>query len=106
RLVRLRALELDAVRAVDGHRVDAQPLQRLEDRLPGAAEERDALLGLAALRRPLEHEDVRDPMARPEHRRAVGARTRDLVAELVDLADRLAEIPVVDLVVRRSHGAF
>ena len=38
--------ELDAVRAVDGHRVDAQPLERLEDRLPRAPVERDALLCL------------------------------------------------------------
>ena len=38
--------ELDAVRPVDGHRVDAQPLERLEHRLPGAPEERDALLRL------------------------------------------------------------
>ena len=39
--------ELEAVRAVDRERVDAEPLQRLQQRLAGAAEERDALVDLA-----------------------------------------------------------
>ena len=39
--------ELEAIRAVDRQRVDVEALQRLEERLPGAAEERHALLDLA-----------------------------------------------------------
>ena len=45
RLLVGRALrELDAVRPVDRHRVDAQPLERLQDRLPRPAVEGDPLL--------------------------------------------------------------
>ena len=47
---RVLGAELEAVRAVDGQRVDVEPLQRLEERLAGAAEERDALLDLRRLR--------------------------------------------------------
>src|SRR5206468_1584779 len=42
--------ELEAVRPVHGQRVDVQPLERLEDRLARASEERDALLHLRGLR--------------------------------------------------------
>ena len=99
--------ELEAVRAVDGQRVDAQPLQRLEDRLAGAAEERDALLDLRRLRRVLEQHDVGERMAGAEHRNARSpAARRDLVAELVDLGDRLLQVLLVDLVGRHgAHGA-
>src|SRR5204863_9742858 len=40
------AVELEAVRAVDRHRVDAQALQRLQDRLARAPVEGDAFLYL------------------------------------------------------------
>ena len=46
RLLLVAVGELQAVRPVDRHRVDAQPLQRLEQRVAGAAVERDALLQL------------------------------------------------------------
>ena len=68
--------ELEAVRPVDRHRVDAEPLQRLEHRLPGAAEEGDALLQLGRLRPVLDEEDVRQRMARAEHRHALAAARR------------------------------
>ena len=53
-VLRILGAELEAVRAVDRERIDAQPLERLEHGLPGAAEERDALLDLRRLRRELE----------------------------------------------------
>jgi hypothetical protein len=46
RLVLVAVGELEAVRAVDRHRVDPQPLQRLEERVARASVERDALLQL------------------------------------------------------------
>ena len=58
RLVLVLADELDAVRAVDGERVDPEPLERLQDRLAGAAEEGDALMDLALRRRVLQEHDV------------------------------------------------
>ena len=67
RLLEALAAELETVRAVDRHRVDVQPLQRLLQRLAGAAEEGDALLDLRGLRRVLEQKDVRERMARAEH---------------------------------------
>ena len=108
RLLRLLAGELEAVRPVDGERVDVQPLQRLDDRLPGAAVEGDALLRLRRLRPVLEQEDVRERVARADDREGgVAGGMRDLVAELVDLGDRLLEVPLVDLVGRhRRHGPF
>ena len=66
--------ELEAVRAVDRERVDAEPLQRLQQRVAGAAEEGDALGDLGRLRRVLEQEDVgqRVPGAEHGHVRLVG----------------------------------
>ena len=80
-----------------------EALQRLEDGLSGAPEERDALLDLRRLRRELQEHDVGEGMARPDDGDAqlvTGA--RELVPELVDLGDRLLEVPLVDLV--GGHG--
>ena len=99
RLVLVAVRELEAVRPVYGHRVDAQALERLQDRLARAAVERDALLHLRRLRRPLEQEDVRERVPRAEHRHARSARRAgDLVAELVDLENGLLQVFFVDLV--------
>ena len=91
--------ELEAVRPVDRERVDVQPLERLEERLAGAPEEGDALLDLSRLRAVLQQEDVgpRVPRAQDRHTLAL-AGGGDLVAELVDLGDRLLEVLLVDLV--------
>jgi hypothetical protein len=101
-LVLLRVFELHAVGAVDLHGIDAEPLQRLQDRLPRAAEVGDALLRLRAPGRPLEHEHVGERMARADDRRPLPGGASDLVVQGVHLEDRLAQVPVVDLVVR--HG--
>ena len=101
RLLEALAAELEAVRAVDDHRVDVQALQRLLQRLAGAAEEGDALLDLRRLRRVLEQEDVRQRVPGAEHgnvRRVTCA--ADLVPELVDLGDGLLQVTLVDLVGR------
>ena len=96
--------ELDAVRPVDGHRVDAQPLERLEHGLAGAPEERDAFLRLRRLRPVLQEEDVRERVPGAEDGDCCTARcARDLVAELVDLGDRFLQVLLVDLV--GWHGA-
>ena len=103
RLLRLLSGELEAVRPVDGERVDVQPLERLDDRLAGAAVERDALLRLRRLRPVLQQEDVRQRVPGADHGEAgLAGGMRDLVAELVDLGDRLLEVPLEDLVGR--HG--
>ena len=69
--------------------------------LPGPPEEGDTLLDLGRLRRPLEEEDVRERMARPEHRNVeLVTQGEQLIAELVDLGDRLAQVTLVDLVGR------
>ena len=70
RLLLVLAGELEAVRAVDRHRVDVQPLERLEDRLARAAVERDALLHLRRLRPVLQQEHVGERVAGAEHRHA------------------------------------
>jgi hypothetical protein len=44
-------------------------------------------------------------MARADDRDAVAARLGDLVGEIVDLDDRLLEVPLVDLV-GRWHGPW
>jgi hypothetical protein len=44
RLVLVSVEELEAVRAVDRERVDAQALQRLEERVAGTAKERHSFL--------------------------------------------------------------
>ena len=59
--------ELEAIRAVDGERIDVEPLQGLEQRLAGTPEERHPLLDLGRLRRPLEQEHVRERVSRSEH---------------------------------------
>ena len=104
RLLLVAARELEAVRAVDRHRVDVQALQRLQERVAGAAVEGDSLLQLRRLRRVLEEEDVRERMAGAEHGNARSARRlRKLVTESVALGDRLLQVLLVDLVVRHGH---
>src|SRR5262249_938363 len=56
--VRGAAGELQAVRSVHRHRVDAQALKGLEERLAGPPVEGDALLRLWMLRTELQEEDV------------------------------------------------
>ena len=70
--------ELEAVRAVYGHRVDVQALQGLQHGLTGAAEERDALLDLRRLRCELQEHDVGERMARADdgHAQLVARRAR------------------------------
>src|SRR5918999_5137777 len=67
-LLLIAAVELEAVGAVDRHRVDVQPLERLQDRLTRAAEERHALLQLRVLRPELQQEDVAERVAGPKRR--------------------------------------
>ena len=80
RLAGVLRSELEAVGAVDRERVDLEALQRLEDRVAGAAEERDALGDLGRERSVLEEEDVAERVARSRararasRRRARGAR--------------------------------
>ena len=96
--------ELEAVRPVHRHRVDAKALERLEDRLAGAAVERHALLQLGSLRAVFQEEDVRERMAGADHGHALAARgAGDLVPELVDLGDRLLQVLLVDLVGGHGH---
>ena len=98
-LVLVAAGELEAVRPVDRERVDAEPLQRLEDRLAGAPVERHALLHLGRLGRVLQQKDVGQRVPGADHRDArAGSRVRDLVTELVDLRDGLLQVLLVDLV--------
>jgi hypothetical protein len=93
RLLLVRARELEAVRPVDRHRVDLEAAAATSARLPGAAEEGDALVLLRRLRPVLEQEEVGLRMAGAEHRRAVRACLMgDLAAEIVDLGDRLLEV--------------
>ena len=99
RLLLVTARELEAVRPVDRHRVDVQALQRLEERVAGAAVERDSLLQLRRLRRVLEEEDVGERMAGAENRDAGSPGSlRELVTESVALGDRLLQVLLVDLV--------
>ena len=98
RLVLVAVRELDAVRSVHGHRVDVEPLEGFEDRLPRPPVERDSLLHLRRLRPVLEQHDVREGMARAGDRHAAAAGGGDLVGEVVDLDDRLLEVLLVDLV--------
>src|SRR5204863_8577528 len=67
RLLLVAAGELEAVRPVDRHRIDVQALQRLEERVAGAAVEGYPLLQLRRLRRVLEEEDIRERMPGAEH---------------------------------------
>ena len=66
RLLVLLGAELEAVRPVDRERIDAEALQRLEQGVAGATEERDALRDLGRLRSVLEEEDVGERMTRAE----------------------------------------
>ena len=91
---------LQAVRAVQEARVDPEPLHRLEHRLAGTAEERDALGELGRSRRVLQQEDVGERVPRAEDA------TRQLVAELVDLADRARQVVLVDLILRQGSLIF
>src|SRR5262249_28297043 len=100
RLVLAAVCELEAVRAVDRHRVDVQGLQRLENRLSRPPVEGDALLNLRRLRPVLEQHHVGERVARADDRHAVPARPRDLVGKLVALDDRLLQVLLVDLVGR------
>ena len=98
--------ELEAVRPVDRERIDAEPLQRLEHRLTRPSVEGDPLLYLRRLRSVLEEEDVGARVPGPDDRDplALGG-ARDLVAELVDLGDRLLQVALIDLVGGcRGHG--
>jgi len=106
-VLRILGPELQAVRPVHRERIHVEPLERLQHGLPLAAEERDALLDLRRSRRVLEEEDVGERMARSEHGNAeLVAGTSKLVAEVVDLCDRLLQVPLVDLVGwhGRGHG--
>src|SRR4249920_823638 len=99
RVGRILRSELEAVGAVDGERIDVEALQRLQNSLSRATEERDALLDLRGLGGELEEHDVRERMTRAHDRDpqlVTGA--RKLVPELVDLGDRFLEVPLVDLV--------
>ena len=97
--------EFEAVRAVDRERVDVQALERFQHGLPCAPEEGDALLDLLRLRRVLEEHDVGQRVTRPDDRDAqLVARAGELVAELVDLGDRLLQVALVDLVGGHSGG--
>jgi hypothetical protein len=72
-----------------------EALEGLQHGLTRPAEERNALVLLSVLRAVLEEEDVRERMARAQHRRSVGTgRVRDLTAEIVDLGDRFLQVPL------------
>ena len=81
--------ELDAVRPVDRHRVDVQPLERLQHRLARPAEERDALLHLRRLRPVLEQEDVRE---RVTGARAPGSRAPPAARAISSPSSLISEI--------------
>ena len=85
--------ELQAVRPVNRRRVDLEALERLQHRLPGAAEECDALVLLRGLRPVFEQEEVRLRVAGAKHRGAfIACLLGDLAAEIVDLGNRLLEV--------------
>jgi hypothetical protein len=105
RLLDLLAGELEAVRAVDRHRVDLQALERLQHCLPGASVEGDALLRLRGLRPVLEQEDVPEWMSRTDDGEALARGGGDFVPELVAPGDRPLKVALVDLVGRHGHGS-
>ena len=98
------ARELDAVRAVDLHRVDVEPPQRLDQRGAGAAVEGDAFLQLLCLRAVLEQEDVRQRVPGGQGGGGPVRGLRDLLRQPIDLGDRLTEVALVDLVCRHGGG--
>ncbi len=96
--------ELQAVRAVHRQRIDAQPLQRLEEGIARTSIERHALLELRRARQVLEQEDVGERMTRADDRYArTGSYLRDFITESVDLGDRLLQVFLVDFVGRHGH---
>ena len=95
-----RVARLQAVRAVEDARVDAEALHGLEHRLACAPEERDALGQLGRSGCVLEQEDVRERVPRAED--AAG----QLMAELVGLADRARQVLLVDLILRQGSLIF
>src|SRR5439155_6539489 len=101
RFVLLAVRELDAVRPVDGHGVDVEALEGLENRLAGATVERDPLLDLRRLRAVLEQHHVCKRMTRPHDRHSGASGLSHLVRQIVDLDDGLLEVLLVDLVGRR-----
>src|SRR5207253_11214935 len=101
RLVLVAVRELDAVRPVHRHRVDVEPLEGLEDRLPGPPVESDPLLNLCGLRAVLEQHHVGERMARAHDRDAGPTGLGYLVSQIVDLDDGFLEVLLVDLVGRR-----
>src|SRR6476659_5501085 len=104
RLVLVAVGELDSVLPVDRHRIDMEPLERLEDRLAGAAVEGDPLLYLGRLRLEFEQHHVRERMAGShDGHPGAAADLGHLVGQVVDLDDRLLEVLLVDLV-GRWHG--
>src|SRR6266566_5435563 len=62
RLILLTVRELEAIRPVDGHRIDMEALERLQARLAGAAVEGDALLDLGRLGTEFEQHHVCERM--------------------------------------------
>src|SRR5207244_10422908 len=69
------------------------------------SEERDPFAQLRRLRPVLQEEDLRLWMPRAEDRHSVRpGGLGDLVAELVDLGDRLLQIPLGDVVRGHGHG--
>src|SRR5205814_10561143 len=93
RLLLVTAGELEAVRAVDRHRIDVQALQRLEERIARAAVEGDSLLQFRGLRCVLEEEDVGERMAGAVNRDARSPRgLRELVTESVALGDCFLQV--------------
>ena len=94
--------------AVDGERIDAQPLEALHQRSARAAVEGHALLDLRRPGRELEHHHVGLRVTRAQHRHEVAARAvlaaLDLARELVQLADGALEVLLADLVVGGRHS--
>ena len=98
---------LDAQGPVDRQRIDRQALERLHQRVAGAAVEGDALLDLRGPGRVLDHEDVGLGMAGAEHGHQLPPRAVRAVArcagERVELTDRALEVLLSDLVVGCRH---
>src|SRR6478736_165999 len=101
-------VDLQAYAAVQLQRVDAQPLDALQHRLAGPAEEGHALLHLRSRGPVLEQEDVGQRVAGADHRRLCGMVVadpgRDLMAELVGLGDGAGLVSLVDLIVGHAHS--
>ena len=100
---------LHAQRAVDGERIDVEPLERLHQRGPRATVEGDALFDLRRRRCVLEQQHVGLRMAGAEHGHEAAARAAvtglQVAGEVVELADRALEVLLADLVVGCGHPA-